>query len=123
LGPSPPSPGELAVKMTPGRRIVVIIVIAVALTWLNLAYYKHRVAVLTAPLSHKVVLYDVGAGQVHLSEADIERLRENLGLPTRRDKIRWEFDWIVGREIGLTVLAIGGVRAFYFSNRRKPSEA
>jgi hypothetical protein len=104
--------------MTLGRRIAVIIVIAIALTWLNIAYYKHRLAVLTAPLSTKVIT-DVPPGEPDLSEADIERLRQNLGLPIRPDKIRWEYDWMVGREIGPTVLAIGGVWALYFSTRTK----
>jgi hypothetical protein len=108
--------------MTPGRWIAVIIVVAITLTWFNIAYYKHRLAVLTAPLSTKVIT-DVPAGEPHLSEADMERLKQNLGLPTRRDKIPWEYDWMVGREIVLTVVAIGGVCVLHSLGRGVPSKA
>ena len=41
--------------MTPGRWFAVIVVAAIALTWLNYAYRQHRLAVLGFPLSTKVI--------------------------------------------------------------------
>lgn len=112
-----PKPAQaISLAATPGRWLAVIIVILIGLTWLNYAYCQHRIAVLGFPLSTRT-----GGDWNHpqLSQYDIERLKRNLGMHSKFDDMRQEHRWMIGREIALMLVAIGGVWALYSFSRKR----
>ncbi|HLN47037.1 MAG TPA: hypothetical protein VK216_02095 [Magnetospirillaceae bacterium] len=92
--------------MKKGWSIVAIIVIATALSVLNAVFAEGRGAMLRATIKVATSPGLRTAGTPHLTEADIARLKHNLGL----DRAEREQMMFLEREIALIVLA--GVAAF-----------
>jgi len=97
--------------MTSGRWIAVIIAIIIAfiaLSVLNFRVFQY----------HERQLVPMTPAEWRKLEAE----PKSLVLEQKREAYAIMY-WLIGREVVLIVVAIGGVWALYFSGRRKPSEA
>lgn len=111
LGLSPASPSWFVVKMTPGRWFAVIIAIFIA--FIALSVLNFRVF-----QNHERQLVPMTIAEMRKLEAE----PKSLVLEQKREAYAIMY-WLIGREVVLIVVAIGGVWTLYYSNKRRRFDA
>jgi len=115
--------------VTPGRWLLVIVAILIALSTANYIVFHDNTAAINAETKRQLssgelaklyrkLIEEVAKAGPHGLVVKNVKLNEGPAL-----RLKQEYRWFIGREVALTVVAIGGVWALYFYDRRKQVSA